>query len=124
MSRMQQCPTCGSKLKKENYQKRIKKKRLSRDKITLSLIDDMFESVSLYFPMDDLDRFSFLSDVEEVTDIVVRKMIRQYNQERYYKRGYGIKYLTGMIKNENSAYGLKKEYERKSLDRIPPKVDK
>jgi hypothetical protein len=121
---MQQCPTCGSKLKKENYQKRIKKKRLSRDKITLSLIDDMFESVSLYFPMDDLDRFSFLSDVEEVTDIVVRKMIRQYNQERYYKRGYGIKYLTGMIKNENSAYGLKKEYERKSLDRIPPKVDK
>ena len=73
----------------------------------------MFESVSLYFPMDDLDRFSFLSDVEEVTDIVVRKMIRQYNQERYYKRGYGIKYLTGMIKNENSAYGLKKEYERK-----------
>jgi len=124
MPRMRQCPTCGSKLKKENYQKRIKKKRLSRDKITLSLIDDMFESVSLYFPMDDLDRFSFLSDVEEVTDIVVRKMIRQYNQERYYKRGYGIKYLTGMIKNENSAYGLKKEYERKSLDRIPPKVDK
>ena len=29
-----------------------------------------------------------------------------------------------MVKNENSAYGLKKDYERKTLDRIPPKVDK
>jgi hypothetical protein len=124
MPRMRQCPTCGSKLKKENYQKRIKKKRLSRDKITLSLIDDSFESISKYFSMDDLDKFSFLKNVEEITDIVVRKMIRQYLQEKFYKRGYGIKYLIGMIKTENSAYGLKKEYERKSLDRIPPKVDK
>ena len=74
--------------------------------------------------MDDLDKFSFLKNVEEITDIVVRKMIRQYLQEKFYKRGYGIKYLIGMIKTENSAYGLKKEYERKSLDRIPPKVDK
>ena len=50
-------------------------------------------------------------------------MTRQFLHERYYKKGYGIKYLIGMIKNENSAYGLKKEYERKSLDRIPPKKD-
>jgi hypothetical protein len=120
---MRQCPTCGSKLKKEKYQKRIQKKRLSRDKITLSLIDDSFESISKYFPMDDLDRFSFLKNVEEITDIVIRKMIRQYLQERLYERGCGLKYLIGMIKTENSAYGLKKEYERKSLDRIPPKID-
>jgi len=123
MPRVRQCPTCGSKLKKENYQKRIEKKRLSRDKLTLSLIDSMFGSLSLHFSVDDLDRFSFLSDIEEVMDIVVRKMIRQYLQERLYERGYGLKYLIGMIKNENSAYGLKKEYERKSLDRIPPKID-
>ena len=83
----------------------------------------MFGSLSLHFSVDDLDRFSFLSDIEEVMDIVVRKMIRQYLQERLYERGYGLKYLIGMIKNENSAYGLKKEYERKSLDRIPPKID-
>jgi len=51
-------------------------------------------------------------------------MCRQYLQEKLYERGYGLKYLIGMIKNENSAYGLKKQYERKSLDRIPPKVDK
>ena len=43
--------------------------------------------------------------------------------KQLYDRGYGLKYLIGMIKNENSAYGLKKEYERKSLDRIPPKKD-
>ena len=123
MPRMRQCPTCGSKLKKENYHKRIEKMRLSRDKITLSLIDDVLESISKYFPIDDLDKFSFLKNVEEITDIVIRKMIRQYLQEKFYKRGCGLKYLIGMIKNENSAYGLKKEYERKSLDRIPPKID-
>ena len=120
---MRRCPTCGGRLKKEDYKKRIEKKRLSRDKLTLSIIDDMFTSISPYFPMDDLDRFSFLSEVEEIQDIVIRKMTRQFLHERYYKKGYGIKYLIGMIKNENSAYGLKKEYERKSLDRIPPKKD-
>jgi len=123
MSKVRRCPTCGGRLKKEDYKKRIEKKRLSRDKLTLSIIDDMFTSISPYFPMDDLDRFSFLSEVEEIQDIVIRKMIRQFLHERYYKKGYGIKYLIGMIKNENSAYGLKKEYERKSLDRIPPKKD-
>ena len=123
MSKVRRCPTCGSRLKKEDYTKRIENKRLSRDKLTLSIIDDMFTSISPYFPMDDLDRFSFLSEVEEIQDIVIRKMTRQFLHERYYKKGYGIKYLIGMIKNENSAYGLKKEYERKSLDRIPPKKD-
>ena len=123
MSKVQRCPTCGGRLKKEDYTKRIEKKRLSRDKLTLSIIDVMFTSISPYFPMDDLDRFSFLSEVEEIQDIVIRKMTRQFLHERYYKKGYGIKYLIGMIKNENSAYGLKKEYERKSLDRIPPKKD-
>ena len=123
MSKVRRCPTCGGRLKKEDYTKRIEKKRLSRDKLTLSIIDDMFTSISPYFPMDDLDKFSFLSEVEEIQDIVIRKMTRQFLHERYYNKGYGIKYLIGMIKNENSAYGLKKEYERKSLDRIPPKKD-
>jgi hypothetical protein len=123
MPRMRECPTCGSKLKKENYHKRIEKMRLSRDKLTLSLIDDAFESISKYFPIDDLDRFSFLKNIEDATDVVVRNTIRQYTQERFYKRGLGIKYLIGMIKTGHSTYGLKKEYERKSLDRIPPKID-
>ena len=117
------CPTCGGRLKKTSYLKRIEKIRLSRDKLTLSLIDDMIESVKRYLPVDDVDIFSFLSEVSEVKDIVVRKIIRQYCQEKHYAQGRGIRYLIGMIKNENSAYGLKREYERKSLDRIPPKID-
>ena len=120
---MRRCPTCGSRLKHEDYTKRIEKKRLSRDKITLEAIDNMFNSLSLYFSITDLDKYSFLSEIEEIQDIVIRKMIRQYMHEKYYKRGYSFKYLLGMVKNENSAYGLKKEYERKSLDRIPPKID-
>tara|TARA_R110000744_G_scaffold133667_3_gene242167 strand:- start:7615 stop:7839 length:225 start_codon:yes stop_codon:yes gene_type:complete len=74
--------------------------------------------------MDDLDKFSFFKNIEDVLDIVIRKSIRQYLQEKFHERGLGIKYLAGMIKNSNTAYGLKEEYERKSLDRIPPKVDK
>ena len=120
---MRECPTCGSKLKKENYHKRIEKMRLSRDKLTLSLIDDAFESISKYFPIDDLDRFSFLKNIEDAKDVVVRNTIRQYIQEKFHKRGLGIKYLIGMIKTGHSTYGLNKEYERKSLDRIPPKID-
>jgi len=124
MPKVQRCPTCNSRIKIEDYTKRIDKKRLSRDKLTLSMIDDMLESVNSYHSVNDIDKFSFYSETEEIQDIVVRKMIRHYCDKKYYKQGYGLKYLTGMIKNENSAYGLKKEYERKSLDRIPPKVDK
>ena len=124
MPRVRKCPTCGHRIKKEDYTKRIEKKRLARDKITLKLIDEAIRSVSENIPLDDLDIFSFFSETSEMQDIIIRKMCRQYLQERLYARGYGLKYLIGMIKNENSAYGLKKEYERKSLDRIPPKVDK
>ena len=61
MSRMRRCPTCGSRLKHEDYTKRIEKKRLSRDKLTLESIDDMFDGASLYFEINDLDKYSFLS---------------------------------------------------------------
>lgn len=121
---MRKCPTCGHRIKKEDYTKRIEKKRLSRDKLTLKLIDETTKYIGENIPLDDLDIFSFFSETIDVQDIIVRKMCRQYLQERLYARGYGLKYLIGMIKNENSAYGLKKEYERKSLDRIPPKIDK
>ena len=124
MPRVRKCPTCGHRIKKEDYTKRIEKKRLARDKITLRLIDEATKSISENIPLDDLDIFSFFSETSEVQDIIVRKMCRQYLQEKLYDRGYGLKYLIGMVKNENSAYGLKKDYERKTLDRIPPKVDK
>ena len=124
MPRVRKCPTCGHGIKKEDYTKRIEKKRLTRDKITLKLIDETTKSISENIPLDDLDIFSFFSETTEVQDIIIRKMCRQYLKEKLYERGYGLKYLIGMIKNENSVYGLKKQYERKSLDRIPPKVDK
>ena len=124
MPKVQRCPTCNSRIKIEDYTKRIEKKRLSRDKTTFSMIDEMMSSMSNYHKITDIDKFSFYSEIEEIQDIVVRKMIRKYCLEKYYEQGYKLRYLTGMIKNENSAYGLKKEYERKSLDRIPPKIDK
>ena len=124
MPKVQRCPTCNSRIKIEDYNKRIEKKRLARDKLTLAMIDDIFASIAEYHSLDDASKLSFYSETGEIQDIVVRKMIRQYGDKFYYKQGYGLRYLIGMIKNENSAYGLKKEYERKSLDRIPPKIDK
>ena len=124
MPGVRKCPTCGHRIKKEDYTKRIEKKRLSRDKVTLTLIDETTKLIKERLPLADLDIFAFFSEIDEIQDIIVRKMCRRYLQERLYERGYGLRYLTGMIKNENSAYGLKKEYERKSLDRIPPKIDK
>ena len=123
MSGVRKCPTCGHRIKKEDYTRRIEKKRLSRDKLTLELIDEATNSIKKNLPLDDLDSFAFFSEISEIQDIIVRKMCRRYLQENLLKRGFGLKYLTGMIKNENSAYGLKKEHERKSLDRIPPKID-
>jgi|TARA_R100001129_G_C5114510_1_gene188167 hypothetical protein len=123
MPGVRKCPTCGHRIKKEDYTRRIEKKRLSRDKLTLELIDEATNSIKKNLPLDDLDIFAFFSEISEIQDIIVRKMCRRYLQENLHKRGFGLKYLTGMIKNENSAYGLKKEHERKSLDRIPPKID-
>lgn len=124
MPKVQRCPTCNSRIKIEDYRKRIEKKRLARDKLTLSMIDEVFDSISLHHSLSEADRFSFYSETEEIQDIVVRKMIRHYVEKQYHKQGYSLRYLIGMVKNENSAYSLKKEYERKSLDRIPPKIDK
>ena len=32
----------------------------------------------------------------------------------------GLKYLLGIIKNENKTHEKRKEYERKYFDRLPP----
>ena len=90
MSGVRKCPTCGHRIKKEDYTKRIEKKRLSRDKVTLTLIDETTKLIKERLPLADLDIFAFFSEIDEIQDIIVRKMCRRYLQERLYERGYGL----------------------------------
>lgn len=108
-----------------DYTKSIEKRRLARDAKTLELVDETISRINSSFnePLDDLDIYSFYSEIEGVQDIVVRKMVRKYLLKKMYSEGKNIRYLIAMIKNENSTYGVRVESEKKRLDRLPPKVD-
>ena len=54
--------------------------------------------------------------------MIVLDSIRKFKKKNGIEQGFNIKYLAGIIKNENKRYRLRQDYERRSLDRIPPKL--
>ena len=84
---------------------------------TLESIDSVSEK---FTDATDLDMYSFLTQIKEMQGIIIRRGIATYLEKRLYEIGYGLKYLLGIIKNENKTHEKRKEYERKYFDRLPP----
>jgi|TARA_R100001530_G_scaffold47170_1_gene35448 KaiC/GvpD/RAD55 family RecA-like ATPase len=119
------CPTCGHTISGHDYTKSIEVRRLKRESKTLDVIDLVVSKISEVAKekVDLLHIFSFLSEIEVVQDIVVRKMSRVFLEKKMYLERKDLRYLRAMIINESSTYGARQEQERIRLDRLPPKVD-
>ena len=119
---MPKCPLCDSNITAKKAGIRLKSLRLSRPSKVLHLIDDQIKKMSRYWKIDEVLEASFLADIDGVNNNVIIESIKRFDSRGSIQKGYGLKYLSGMIKNESKRIAIREEYERKNLDRIPPKL--
>ena len=119
---MPKCPLCDSNITAKKAGIRLKSLRLSRPSKVLNLIDDQIKKMSRYWKIDEVLEASFLADIDGVNNNVIIESIKRFDSRGSLQKGYGLKYLAGMIKNESKRTAIREEYERKNLDRLPPKL--
>ena len=119
---MPKCPLCDSNVTAKKAGIRLKSLRLSRPSKVLNLIDDQIRKMSKYWKVDEVLEASFLADIDGVNNNVIIESIKRFDSRGSLQKGYGLKYLAGMIKNESKRIAIREEYERKNLDRLPPKL--
>ena len=119
---MAKCPLCDNNITAKKAGIRLKSLRLSRPTKVLNLIDNQIRKMSKYWKIDAVLEASFLADIDGVNNNVIIESIKRFDSRGSVQKGYGLKYLSGMIKNESKRIAIREEYERKNLDRIPPKL--
>ena len=119
---MAKCPLCDGTISKKNVKFRLNSLRLSRPPKVLESIDSIFEELSQHWAIDDIVKAGFLADIEQVEGDIVLASIWKFKNKGGVQQGFNIKYLAGIIKNEGKRAVLRMEWERKNLDRIPPKL--
>ncbi len=119
---MPKCPLCDSNITAKKAGIRLKSLRLSRPSKVLNLVDDQIKKMSRYWKIDEVLEASFLADIDGVNNNVIIESIKRFDSRGSLQKGYGLKYLAGMIKNESKRIAIREEYERKNLDRLPPKL--
>ena len=116
------CPLCNNNISKKDVSLRLESLRLSRPKNILIAIDNILDEFSKHWIVDDVIKAGFLADIENIEGDIILESIRKFKNRGGVQRGYGVKYLAGIIKNESKRVALRIDYERKNLDRIPPKL--
>ena len=119
---MSKCPLCNNNISKKDVRIRLESLRLSRSPKLLEQIDGILNDFSKHWDIDNVIKAGFLADIENIEEDIIRDSIRKFKGRAGIQRGYGIKYLSGIIKNESKRVALRREYEKKNLDRIPPKL--
>ena len=110
-----------------DYKPGIKNLTLSRSTKTMEAIDDVVRIINEAMPTNIINEsqyYMLLKEVSDIIGIVVRKSIQKFKEKNHANRGHGVHYLIGMIKGENSSHVLREEYEKNTLDRLPPVKDK
>ena len=116
------CSLCGSSVSKKNISARLQSLRLSRSPKVLKIIDQTIDKLAKHWDIEDVDVAGFLSEIDKIDDNIVIESINKFNNRGGADQGYNIKYLSAIIKNENKRFAIRQEFERKTLDRIPPKL--
>ena len=127
VSSKEKCPYCNKLMDVRDYKPGIKNLTLSRSTKTMEAIDDVVRIINEAMPTNIINEsqyYMLLKEVSDIIGIVVRKSIQKFKEKNHANRGHGVHYLIGMIKGENSSHALREEYEKNTLDRLPPVKDK
>ena len=116
------CPLCKGTINKKDVSLSLERLRLARSPRVLEVVDKIVSNLSTHWKIQDVDICGLLTEIQGIDDNIVIESINKFAKKSGIDKGYGIRYLSAVIKNENKSYLLRQEYERKNLDRIPPKL--
>ena len=116
------CPLCKGTINKKDVSLSLERLRLARSPRVLEVVDKLVSNLSTHWNIQDVDICGLLTEIQGIDDNIVIESINKFAKKSGIDKGYGIRYLSAVIKNENKSYLLRQEYERKNLDRIPPKL--
>ena len=121
----EKCPTCGSRIKKQEYKSQIETKRMRYSKECLSLIDLAIKEVneSRTLQLSEIEIYSFLSEIDSCDSDMIVMSINNYLKSNAPREGKGLRYLSAIVTNNNSSKAVRKRNEYLTMDRIPPRVD-
>ena len=123
--RTEKCPTCGGQVKKQKYTKQIESMRMSYSKECLNLIDYATKQIddSRNVKLSEVDIYGFFTEIKSCDSDMVIMAINNFIKANSPQEGKGLKYLTAIVKNNNSSKTAKKRHEFLTMDRVPPKID-
>ena len=116
------CPLCKGTINKKDVSLSLERLRLARSPRVLEVVDKIVSNLSTHWNIQDVDICGLLTEIQGIDDNIVIESINKFAKKSGIDKGYGIRYLSAVIKNENKSYLLRQDYERKNLDRIPPKL--
>ena len=122
VSEKEKCPYCNKVMDIRDYKPGINNLELSRSEKTINTMKDVVASINEAMPgtVTEAQYYMLLKETSDIIGIVVRRTLQKFKEKNHAERGHGVHYLIGMIKGENSSHALREEYERKTLDRLPP----
>ena len=119
---MPKCPVCSNDMPKKEMSKKLKLLQLSVSPKLGVYIKKIFHKIEERWAIKDIEKCAFYSHIENVNENIVINMINTFIIKKLDERGCTLSYLSSMIVNESKREEFKNEYERKRLDRIPPKL--
>ena len=117
------CPLCSGSISKKDVSLTLERLRLARSPRILEIIDSVMMSLSKHWAIHDVDVAGFLADIENIDDSIITESVYKFKKKGGIEQGFNIRYLAGIIKNESKRVSLRQEYEKRTLDRIPPKLE-
>lgn len=121
---MGKCPLCGHAMPAKDFRSKVKLAILQFSPKTAEAINNVAVAIEQERKrkLTSGEKFAFLKQIERIEEIVIRRGIDIFIDKNLHKAGYGLRYLAGVIKNENSRLRMKIKHEQETLDRLPPEV--
>lgn len=117
------CPLCNSSIKEKSFTNQIDILKMSRSIKSLKSIEKLLIDMDSVRSIDEIDIYYLLNEIKNVDDEILYRMIDMFRNRGYLEQGYNMKYFVKMVTNHDEQSSLKDTYEKKTLDRLPPKLE-
>ncbi len=118
----EKCPYCNRLMNSIDYSAGIKNLTLARSKNTVTLIRKVLEIIHRKGknPVEQSQYYMLLNETKDISASIIKETVDTFITKKHIDRGHGVHYLLKMIQGINSTKEMKEQYERKTLDRLPP----
>tara|TARA_R100000808_G_scaffold9913_1_gene26880 strand:- start:8810 stop:9187 length:378 start_codon:yes stop_codon:yes gene_type:complete len=117
------CPLCSSTFEEKSFANQIDILKMSRSIKSLKSIEKLLIDMDNVRSVREVDIYYLLNEIKNIDDDILYRMIDMFRNRGYLEQGYNIKYFVKMVTNHDEQSSLKDTYEKKTLDRLPPKLE-